>query len=138
MVITRCRIIVGLALTILVSVAATVRADDALPSWSDGAAKKAIVEFVAATTTEGSPKFVRPEDRIATFDQDGTLWVEYPMYSQVMYCFDRVPTVVKAKPELASVEPFKTIMSGDRGAIAKLPDTELYKVLAHAQRHVGQ
>ena len=94
---------------------------DPLPSWNDGAAKKAIVEFVQATTTQGSPKFVPPAERIATFDQDGTLWVEQPMYAQVMYCLDRVPALVKAKPELAKVEPFKTVLSGDRAAIAKLP-----------------
>ena len=61
-----------------------------------------------------------PEERIATFDQDGTLWVEHPMYTQVMYCLERVPALVKAKPELANVEPFKTVMSGDREAMAKL------------------
>ena len=98
---------------------------DPLPSWNDGAAKKAIVEFVQATTTQGSPKFVPPAERIATFDQDGTLWVEHPMYSQVMYCLERVPAVVKAKPELAKVEPFKTVMSGNREAIAKLTDGDL-------------
>ena len=93
---------------------------DALPSWNDGAAKQAIVDFVKATTDKSSPDFVPPEERIATFDQDGTLWVEHPMYSQVVYCLDRVPAVVKAKPELANVEPFKTVMSGDREAMAKL------------------
>ena len=62
-----------------------------LPSWNDGPAKLAIVEFVRATTDKGSPKFVPPEQRIATFDQDGTLWVEHPMYTQVMYCLDQVP-----------------------------------------------
>ena len=71
-----------------------------------------------------------PEERIATFDQDGTLWVEHPIYSQVMYCLDRVPAVVKAKPELANVEPFKTVMSGDREAIAKLYEPDLEKILA--------
>src|SRR6185295_9334786 len=81
---------------------------DTLPSWNDGAAKKAIVEFVQATTTQGNPQFVPPGERIATFDQDGTLLVEQPVYSQIMYCLDRVPAVVKAKPELAAVEPFKT------------------------------
>ena len=60
------------------------RADDPLASWNDGPAKQAIEEFVKATTTQGSPKFVPPEQRIATFDQDGTLWVEHPMYSQVI------------------------------------------------------
>src|SRR5215475_9748627 len=102
---------------------------DPLPSWNDGAAKKAIVEFVQATTTTGSPQFVPPAERIATFDQDGTLWVEHPMYSQVIYCFDRVPAVVKARPELANVEPFKTVMSGNREAIAKLSMDDLFKIL---------
>ncbi len=76
-------------------------AADPLPSWNDGAAKQAIVDFVKATTDSASPNFVPPEERIATFDQDGTLWVEHPMYSQVVYCLDRVPALVKAKPELA-------------------------------------
>ena len=103
---------------------------DALPSWNDGPAKQAIVKFVQDTTTQGSSKFVPAPERIATFDQDGTLWVEHPMYSQVVYCLDRVPAVVKAKPELAKVEPFKTVLSGNREAIAKLPIQDLYKILA--------
>src|SRR5207253_596036 len=69
-------------------------------------------------------------ERIATFDQDGTLWVEHPMYSQVMYCLERVPAVVKAKPELANVEPFKTVLSGNREAMSKLPMKDLEKILA--------
>jgi len=106
------------------------RADDPLASWNDGPAKQAIEEFVKATTTQGSPKFVPPEQRIATFDQDGTLWVEHPMYSQVMYCMDRVGALAKEKPELKKVEPFKTVLSGDREAIAKLPMAQLEKILA--------
>ncbi len=102
---------------------------DALPSWNDGAAKQAIVDFVKATTDKSSPDFVPPEERIATFDQDGTLWVEHPMYSQVVYCLDRVPALVKAKPELANVEPFKTVLSGDREAMAKLSTHDLEKIL---------
>src|SRR5437868_388797 len=78
-----------------------VRAQDPLPSWNDGLAKQAILNFVHVTTDSSNPKFVPPEQRIAAFDQDGTLWVEQPMYSQVVYCLDRVPAVVKAKPELA-------------------------------------
>src|SRR4030095_14477370 len=101
---------------------------DPLPSWNDGAAKKAIVDFVQATTTQGGAKFVSPAERVATFDQDGTLWVEHPMYSQLIYCLDRVPALVKAKPELANVEPFKTVMSGDREAIAKLPMEDVEKI----------
>jgi phosphoserine phosphatase len=103
---------------------------DQLPSWNDGPAKQAIVAFVQATTTPGGPKFVPPAERIATFDQDGTLWVEHPMYSQLVYCFDRVPEVVKAKPELAKVEPFKTVLSGSREAMAKLSTNDLLKIVA--------
>ncbi len=102
---------------------------DPLPSWNEGAAKQAIVAFVKETTDQASPKFVPPAERIATFDQDGTLWVEHPMYSQVVYCLERVPEVVKAKPELAKVEPFKTVLSGDREALAKLSLGDLEKIL---------
>ena len=103
------------------ALAQTTASGSALPSWNDGPAKQAILDFVRVTTDSASPKFVPPEQRIATFDQDGTLWVEHPIYSQLVYCFDRVPAVVKAKPALAKVEPFKTVLSGDREAIAKLP-----------------
>ena len=70
---------------------------DPLPSWNDGAAKSAINEFVHATTDQALLKFVPLAEPIATFDQDGTLWVEHPVYTQVIYCLDRVPTVVKEK-----------------------------------------
>jgi phosphoglycolate phosphatase-like HAD superfamily hydrolase len=103
---------------------------DLLPSWNEGAAKKAIFEFVRVTTDKASSRFVPPEERIATFDQDGTLWVEHPMYTQVVYCLDRVPAVVKVKPELANVEPFKIVLSGDRDAIAKLSTDDFLKILA--------
>jgi phosphoglycolate phosphatase-like HAD superfamily hydrolase len=106
---------------------------DPLPSWNDGPAKQAIVDFVKATTDSTSSSFVKPEERIATFDQDGTLWVEHPMYSQVVYCLERVPALVKAKPELADIEPFKTVMSllsGDRAAIEKLSMSDLEKIAA--------
>src|SRR6266700_2896023 len=118
----------ALALTTTIAQAA-----DPLSSWNDGPAKQAIVEFVKATTTQGSPQFVPPEERIATFDQDGTLWVEHPMYSQVMYCLERVPALVKAKPELAKVAPFSTVLEvlhGDRAAMEKLTMDDLMKILA--------
>jgi phosphoserine phosphatase len=100
-----------------------------LASWNDGLAKQAILDFVKVTTDRASASYVPPEDRIATFDQDGTLWVEHPMYSQVIYCLDRVPSVVKAKPELAKVEPFKTVLSGNREALARLAVHDLEKIL---------
>jgi phosphoglycolate phosphatase-like HAD superfamily hydrolase len=109
---------------------AQVTAGAPLASWNDGPAKQAIIDFVRATTDQGSPKFVPAEDRVATFDQDGTLWVEHPIYSQVVYCLDRVPAVVEQKPELKKIEPFKTVLSGNREAIAKLSLHELEAILA--------
>ncbi|HEV8500483.1 MAG TPA: HAD family hydrolase, partial [Casimicrobiaceae bacterium] len=120
-------------LCVLVLLVASMRVhaqSDPMPSWNDGAAKQAIVSFVEQTTTAGGPKFVAPEDRIAAFDQDGTLWVEQPVYSQLMYCLERVPALIKAKPALAGVEPFKTVMSGNRAAIARLSKQDLEKILA--------
>ena len=121
------RTLAGLAACALVSATAIAQADP-LPSWNDGAAKKAIVDFVQATTTPGSAQFVPAAERIATFDQDGTLWVSHPVYAQLMFCFDRVPALVKAKPELANKEPFKTVMSGNREAIAKLSIRDLEQI----------
>src|SRR5215470_12364760 len=101
-----------------------------LPSWNSGAAKQAILEFVRATTDQSRPTYVPPEERIAVFDQDGTLWVEHPMYTQVVYCLERVPTVVAQKPELRDVEPFKTVLSGNREAMARLSMRDLEEILA--------
>jgi hypothetical protein len=109
------------ASAMLLSVSAltqTAVAGDPLPSWNDGLGKQAMLDFVRVTTDPASPKFVPPESRIATFDQDGTLWVEHPIYSQLVYCFDRVPAVVKEKPGFANVEPFKTVLSGPSVAAA--------------------
>jgi phosphoglycolate phosphatase-like HAD superfamily hydrolase len=102
---------------------------DPLPSWNDGAAKRAILDFVRATTDKASKQYVSPEQRIATFDQDGTLWVEHPMYTQVVYCLRRVPEVVKHKPELKDLEPFKTVLTGNHEAIAKLSLKHLEEIL---------
>ena len=101
---------------------------DPLPSWNDSPAKSAILQFIRTTTDPSSPQFVPPEERIATFDQDGTLWVEHPIYTQVIYCLDRVPAVVKEKPALADVEPFKTVLTGNFEAIAKLSLDDLLKL----------
>src|SRR5215831_69041 len=76
---------------------------DPLPSWNDGPAKKALIAMVQETTAPSGPKFVRPEERVATFDQDGTLWVEHPIYTQVVFSLDRVPAIVAKKPELREV-----------------------------------
>ncbi len=110
--------------------AQTATSGSPLPSWNEGAAKQAIFDFVRATTDRASPNYVPPEERIAVFDQDGTLWVEHPMYSQVVYCLERVPAVVAKQPELRSVEPFKTVLSGNREAMSKLTMPDLEKILA--------
>lgn len=124
-----CKIIVALAVGF--AGFTNVRAQGPLPSWNDGPAKQAIIDFVNKTTTVGSPDFVPPEERIATFDQDGTLWVEHPIYTQVVYCLERVPALVKAKPELAKVAPFSTVLellNGDRAAMEKLNMKDLLKL----------
>ncbi len=103
---------------------------DPMPLWNDGPAKQAIIAFVKTVTDDASARFVPLADRVATFDQDGTLWVEHPLYTQVVYCLGRVPALVKQKPELANVEPFRTVLSGNRAAIAKLSADDLVKILA--------
>lgn len=106
---------------------------DPLPSWNEGAAKTAIIAFVRDTTAQGSPKFVPPSERVATFDQDGTLWVEHPIYTQVMFVLESVPALVKAKPELAKVAPYSTVLdllNGDRAAMGKLTEADLFKLVA--------
>jgi phosphoserine phosphatase len=125
-------------LVALISLAAvaltlTARGADPLPSWNDGPAKQAIMEFVKTTTSQGSPQFVPPEARLATFDQDGTLWVEHPIYTQVMYCLERVPALVKEKPELKNKPPFNTVLEllhGDRAAMEKLNMKDLQVIAA--------
>jgi len=103
---------------------------DPLPSWSEGPARQAIVEFVRQTTDSASAQFVPPDRRIATFDQDGTLWVEQPMYAQVMFALDRVKDVVRAQPALANEEPFKAVVAGDREAMAKFTERDIFKIVA--------
>ena len=122
-----------LASLVLLPALGLAQATDPLPSWNEGAAKTAIIEFVQATTDTASPKFVAPEDRIAEFDQDGTLWVEHPLYTQFAYCLDRVGVLAKEKPELKDREPFKTVLSGDREAIEKLSDKDLFEIVLTTQ-----
>jgi haloacid dehalogenase-like hydrolase len=89
------------------------RAADPLPSWNDTAPKKAIIDFVEKVTKEGSPDFVKPEERIATFDNDGTLWCEKPMPVQLFFALDRVKTLAPRHPEWKTKEPFASILKGD-------------------------
>ncbi|GAB6259986.1 HAD family hydrolase [Photobacterium sp. R1] len=86
---------------------------DALPSWNDGPSKQAIIQFVQEVTRENSPHFVPPGERIATFDNDGTLWVEQPMYTQLFFVIDRIQALAPSHPEWKTQEPFKSVLQGD-------------------------
>lgn len=126
---------IALALAIVVSVIATDlfvparAADDPLASWNDGSAKRMIVDFVSATTTEGSPQFVPPADRIATFDQDGTLWVEHPLYSQAVFALDRIRELAPQHPEWQDKVPFKAVLAGDRAAMATFSEGDWAEII---------
>ena len=89
-----------------------------LPSWNDGATKQSILDFVAAVTREGSPDIVPPAERIATFDNDGTLWVEHPMYTQLAFALDRVKALAPQHPEWKDTQPFKAALEGDMKTLA--------------------
>ncbi|MGD9540200.1 HAD family hydrolase [Methylocystis sp.] len=91
---------------------------DALPSWNDGAAKQAIIAFVARVTAEGGPEFVKPEDRIAVFDNDGTLWTEWPAYSQLFFALDRVKALAPKHPQWRKKQPFKAALENDFKTLA--------------------
>jgi phosphoglycolate phosphatase-like HAD superfamily hydrolase len=103
--------VLGFALVFLA--AATAQASDPLPSWNDGKTKQAIIGFVEDVTQEGGPHYIPPEARIATFDNDGTLWVEYPMYTQVLFAFERVKELAPQHPEWKTKQPFKALLEGD-------------------------
>src|SRR4051794_19881788 len=88
-------------------------ADDPLPSWADGTAKRVIVEFVRATTDKGSAKFVPGEERVATFDEDGTTWVEHPMYTEIVFSCDRLVQLAPRHPEWRDDSVFRPIIAHD-------------------------
>lgn len=116
----RARNLMAAALVCMLTLAsATAQAVDALPSWNDGAAKKSIVEFVANVTKQDSPEFVPITERIAVFDNDGTLWAEQPMYFQFSFALDRVKALAPQHPEWKTKEPFASLLKGDvKGVLA--------------------
>jgi len=101
-----------------VPVQAQTAAADTLPSWNDGSSKRAIADFVARVTQRGGPDFVPPPERIATFDNDGTLWVEHPMYVQLAFALDRVKALAPMHPEWKTKQPFKAALEGDLKTLA--------------------
>ena len=96
-----------------VCISSVANAADPLPSWNEGPAKEALLEFVAATTDKNGKDYVKPGERIAVFDNDGTLWVEYPMYTQALFAFDRVKALAPQHPEWKTQQPFKALLEGD-------------------------
>jgi phosphoglycolate phosphatase-like HAD superfamily hydrolase len=104
--------------------------DDPLPSWNNGASKKAIIAFVKDTTEKSSSKYVEPKDRVATFDQDGTLWTEHPLYGQAMFALDRLGKMAPQHPDWKETEPFKSVLSGDREAMSKFSEKDWLEIVA--------
>ncbi len=115
-------------------------ASDPLPSWNEGPAKAAIIAFVDKVTTAGSADFVPVPERIATFDNDGTLWSEQPMYFQIAFAVDRLKAMVAADPSLAGKEPYASVLSGDRARLAALGEKGLLQIVAltHAGMTVAE
>jgi phosphoglycolate phosphatase-like HAD superfamily hydrolase len=103
---------------------------DPLPSWNDGASKKSIVDFVERVTREGESDYVKAEDRIATFDHDGTLWAEQPMYFQIMFAMDRVRALAPKHPDWKTKQPFKAVLDRDIKSLAALGETGFLKIMA--------
>jgi len=103
----------GLLAILAVCGCSATRAGEVLPSWSDGPPKTAIVEFVEAVTEPGGKDYVAPPERIAVFDNDGTLWIEYPTYTQLLFAFERVKELAPQHPEWKTEQPFKAVLEGD-------------------------
>lgn len=125
----------AVALISAISGGALAQAADPLPSWNEGDAKQAILNFVAAVTRENSPDFVPPAQRTATFDNDGTLWVEQPMYVQLTFAIDRVKALAPLHPDWKDKEPFKAVLEGDMKALAAAGEKGLVQLIM--ETHAG-
>jgi len=119
----------GFAFVVLLHQLAVAQPNDPLPSWNAGAAKAAIVAFVEKTTRQGSPDFVPGPERIATFDNDGTLWAEKPFYFQVFFALDRVKALAPKHPEWKTQEPFASLLRGDLEGALKGGDKALLDIV---------
>jgi len=120
-------------LAALVSISGTVPVhaeDDPLPSWNEGPAKQSIIDFVTSVTEEGGPDYVEPKDRIATFDNDGTLWVEQPIYTQFAFAMDEVKRQANQHPEWRDKEPFKSAIDGDLKKVAAMGQKGMLEIVA--------
>jgi phosphoglycolate phosphatase-like HAD superfamily hydrolase len=104
--------------------------ENPLPSWNKGPARDAILSFVKETTEKSSSKYVEPKDRVATFDQDGTLWTEHPLYTQAMFALHRLGTMAPQHPEWKETGPFKSVLSGDREAMSEFSEKDWMEIVA--------
>ena len=115
---------------VLFGIARAQSQSDPLPSWNHGPAKQAILSFVQETTSRASPNYVEPGDRIATFDQDGTLWTEHPFYAQGMFALERVGKLSREHPEWKTKQPFQSILDHDQAAMSKFTEQDWMQVIA--------
>lgn len=118
-----------LLLTLALSLPLLASAADALPSWNDGPTKNNLIEFVQAVTTQGSKDYVKPEERIAVFDNDGTLWSEQPMYFQVLFALEEVKRMAPQHPQWKTEQPFKAVLENDHQALAASGMEGLMKII---------
>ncbi|NNH58570.1 haloacid dehalogenase-like hydrolase [Rhizobium laguerreae] len=123
-----CLMIIALGVA-LVHATSAFSQSDPLPSWNDTASKVAIVSFVEKVTGQGSPDFVPETERIAVFDNDGTLWVEHPMYVQLAFALDRVKTLAPQHPEWKETQPFKAVLDGDMKTLAASGEKGLVELI---------
>jgi len=119
----------SVASTIILSKSRALAQGNPLPSWRDGKAKQSILDFVATVTREGSPGFVPVSQRVATFDNDGTLWCEQPMYVQVAFALDQVKARAREHPEWKKKQPFKAVLDGDMKALAATGERGLVEII---------
>lgn len=105
-------------------------AEEILPSWNEGAARDAIIDFVECSTKDGCTKYIEPKDRIAVFDNDGTLWSEQPVYFQLMFAIDRVKEMAKDHPEWKAEQPFQAVLENDLAALKSSGKEGLMKIMA--------
>lgn len=127
---TSLQILLAIPLFLLSALSLALAQSDPLPSWKEGAVKSAITDFVAKVTQQGGPDFVKPEERIAVFDNDGTLWSEQPIYFQAAFALDRVKAMAAQHPEWKEAEPYKSVLAGDAKGIEAAGEKGLMELVA--------
>src|SRR6266851_4578795 len=129
--------VAGLAAAGLLPAAPSFAQADPLPSWNDGQVKQAILDFMPRVTIVGGSDFVPAPERIATFDNDGTLWTEQPNYFQIIFAMDRVRAMAAQHPEWRTTEPFRSVLAGDRAALAAMGEKGMLEIMAATHASIG-